>query len=219
MANWLCRFVQIGHLKKLTKPFFNWGGVVGGTRYKSLIFCTTRSPQFNCTHHWVLFMILLPLFPCRKSPPNRLNTFTIAQVCWFVVVWVFRVVVVLQTLPVYVSVPASGSPLPLLSIPVDSTMTRNLVESSIQQSKQQYTKFSPRKISHSKNDYCGGIAAHGSIRKTVRQLMQDIFQCNFQIFTHLANPTFLPPLPHTASYSSRTFLLRTLYYCSSKLMQ
>ena len=45
MENWLCQFVQMGHAKQTTKPIFDWGGTVGGTRYKALIF---RVQQRRC---------------------------------------------------------------------------------------------------------------------------------------------------------------------------
>ena len=170
MANQLCKFVQMGFIWR------NWQRrflTVGGTRYEALIFCTIHSPQFKPTHHWGPFIILFTLFTCNKSPPNHLNPFTTAQVCWVMVAWVFQVVVVLQTFPAHVSVPTIGSPLLLLSIPVHSHLTRNLFESSIRKSKKQYTKFLPRPISHIKKDYCGEIAARDWIRKMVGQLMQD----------------------------------------------
>ena len=40
MAKLLHQFVQMGHLKTLTKKSFDWGEAVGGTRYKALRFFT-----------------------------------------------------------------------------------------------------------------------------------------------------------------------------------
>ena len=140
--SWQIRFFSLfnwGIWRNWKIWFFDWGGTVGGRRYKVLKFRTIRSPKFNPTHHWGPYIILSPLFPCSKSSLNHLNPFTTAQVCLVGVVWVFRVGAVLQMLPEHVSVTESGTLLLLLSTPVHFTLTRTLVESSIWQSKKQYT--------------------------------------------------------------------------------
>ena len=210
----------MGHLKKLTKPSFLLGGTVGGTRYKALRFITIRSPQFNPTHHSGPFLILLPLFTCRKSSLNRLNPFITAQVCWVVVVWVFRVVVVLQTFPAHFSVPASGAPLPLLSIPIHSPLVSNLVKSSIQKSKKQYTTFSPRPISHIKKDYCRGIAARDWIRKRRVNECRTFFHAITKLSLTLSalipcHPSPPPPPPTPERFFLGQFTTALILHCSS----